>query len=189
MDVNRLATFEHDVALADGERLVVNLLSIGDDRHLVIACLVEGMNLLFENGQCSACACAGIICFDDTVRLGEIFFCTCDEELRCKGKAIARREVLAGSLVGDFGKLADELFVDIAHLRVGDGFRTEVRLGLAETVDNIEEEIVLVKFLDDVVNTELVEYVQHIRRETCDVVDEIVFNVVGLIAEGLHGEL
>ena len=37
MDVNRLATFEHDVALADGERFVVNLLGVGDNRHLVIA--------------------------------------------------------------------------------------------------------------------------------------------------------
>ena len=183
MDVNRLATFEHDVALADGERLVVNLLGIGDDRHLVIACLVEGMNLLFENGQCSACSCAGIVCFDDTVRLGEIFFCACDEELRRKGKAIARREVLTGGLVGNFGKLADELFVDIAHLRVGDGFRAEVRLGLAEAVDNIEEEIVLVEFLDDVVDSKLVEHVQHVRRKAGDVIHEIALNVIGFIAE------
>ena len=117
------------------------------------------MNLLFKNGQCSACACAGVVCFDDAIRLGEIFFCTCDEELRRKGKAIARREVLTGGLVGDFGKLADEFFVDIAHLCVGDGFRAEVRLGLAEAVDNIEKEIVLVEYLDDVVDFELVEHV------------------------------
>jgi hypothetical protein len=41
----------------------------------------------------------------------------------------ARREVLPGGLVGEFGELADQFLEHGAHLRVADGLRVQVDVG------------------------------------------------------------
>ena len=61
---------------------------------------------------------AGVTHLDDAVGLREVVHLTNHQQARCQLETIARAEMLAGGLVGDFREAADELLVDVAHIGV-----------------------------------------------------------------------
>ncbi|TLD46543.1 MAG: hypothetical protein FAZ92_01169 [Accumulibacter sp.] len=99
---------------------------------------------------------------------------------------LARREVVAGGLVGEFVEAADEVLEDEPHLLVG--HRVRVQVHVAELGDDEVEDVRLAHPLDLGFELEELEDVADVLRETLDVADEVLLDVVGVTLQPLEVE-
>ena len=100
---------------------------------------------------------------------------------------LARREVVAGGLVGQLVEAADEVLEDEPHLLVRHR-RRRVQVHVAELRDDEVEDVRLAHLLDLVLELEELEDVADVRREALDVADEVLLDVVGVALELLEVE-
>ena len=98
----------------------------------------------------------------------------------------ARREVLAGGLVGQFGELADQFLEDRAHLGVADGLGVQVDVG--ELLGDQIEQPGLGQAVDLGVEVEGLEDVAHGGRERLHVGEQVLPDVVLIAHQLLHVE-
>jgi hypothetical protein len=96
-------------------------------------------------------------------------------------------EVLSGFLVGEVGRNADELLVDVAHLEVGDHVGVEV--DLCELLDDHVENLGFGHLVDLIGQAEAHERVTGVRGEAADVGVDVAADVVLVSEERTEREL
>ncbi len=99
---------------------------------------------------------------------------------------LARREVVASGLVGQFVEAADEVLEDEPHLLVR--HRVRVQVYVAELGDDEVEDVRLAHALDLRFELEEIEDVADVLREALDVADEVLLDVVGVTLQPLEVE-
>lgn len=98
----------------------------------------------------------------------------------------ARREVITGGLVGQFVELADEVLEDEPHLLIG--HRPRMQVHIAELGNDEVKDVGLAHPLDLGFKLEVVEDAADVGRETLDVADEVLLDVVGVALQLLEIE-
>ena len=109
-----------------------------------------------------------------------------EEQIDHQPDDLARREVLPGGLVRQFGKLADQFLEDRAHLGIADGIGMEVDVG--ELLGDEVEQAGLGQLVDLGVKLEALENVAHGRRERLHVGAQVFADVVLVAHELLQVE-
>jgi len=97
---------------------------------------------------------------------------------------LARREVVARSLVGQLVEAPDEVLEDEPHLLVR--HRVRVQIHVAELGDDKVEDVRLAHPLDLVLELEVLEDAAHVGREALDAADEVLLDVVGVALQLLE---
>ena len=177
-----------EVGLADGEGLGVDLLAeqvdVGAGVHgrgaaRAVAGLPRGDVLLGEGEHAPRAAARVVDAEHDALRAQPPPVAR-EQQVDHEVDDVARREVLAGVLVQRLVELADELFEDGAHRGVVDGVGVQVDPGVAEPLDDLEQQPRLVELRDGVVEVELLEHLAHVGAEPGDVVAQVLRDVGGV---------
>ena len=136
--------------------------------------------------QHAAGAAGGVEQLADGAGRGEQPVVLDEQDAHHQSDDLARREMVACGLVGQFVEAADEVLEDEPHLLVR--HRVRVQVDIAELRDDEVEDVCLAHPLDLVLELEEVEDVAHIPREALDVADEVLLDVVGVTLELLEIE-
>ena len=104
-----------------------------------------------------------------------------EEQVDHEADDLARREVVAGRLVGRLAELPDQLLEDVAHLDVAD--RVGVQVDLGELLDHQVEPVGLVELLDLGLEAEVLDDLARPAREAVDVAGQVGGDVVGVALE------
>ena len=153
-DVGGVLALEHHVRAADRVGLGVQLLP----EDLKARLRVERAQVVLGDRQHAARAAGGVAERLDDARLGEHVVGVVDEQqVDHQPDDLARREVLAGGLVGELGEAADQLLVEVAHLDVRHDVRVQVDVG--ELADHLVEQVGLAQPVDLDREVELVDHV------------------------------
>ena len=136
--------------------------------------------------QHSARAAGGVEQLADCAGRGEQLVVIDKQNVHHQPDDLARREVIARGLVGQFVEAADEVLEDEPHLLVR--HRVRVQVDIAELPDDEVQDICLAHPLDLVLKLEEIEDVAHVAREALDVDDEMLLDVVGIALELLEIE-
>jgi hypothetical protein len=94
---------------------------------------------------------------------------------------LARREVIARGLIGQFVEPADEVLEDEPHLRIK--HPVGVQIHVAELRDDEIEDVGLAHLLDLAPKLEVLEDAADIGRDTINVADKMLGDVVGVALE------
>ena len=140
--------------------------------------------VLAGDGQHAAGAGRRVVDRAHHAGLGQRLVILDEDQIDHQPDDFARREVLAGGLVGEFGELADQLLEDRAHLGVADGFRVQVDVG--ELLGDQVEQPGLGQPVDLGVEVEALEDVAHRGREGLDVGEQVLPDVVLVAHQLLH---
>jgi hypothetical protein len=134
LDVCYILPLNEHVRLADGVGLVIQLLpEYGEPRLRVVL-----MHPFPCHREHSPRTCCRIVNSPNDTRFGKNVVILCKDEVDHEPDDLTRREVLASGLIGQFGKLADQLLEDGAHVRIADLVRVQV--DLAELLgDEVEQ--------------------------------------------------
>jgi hypothetical protein len=178
-DVADILALDEHVGLADGVGLVVEFLA----EHGQAGIGVVFKQIFAGHRQHAARPCRWVIdgAHDGIARRQHIVVLD-EQQIDHQADDFARREVLAGGFVGDFGELAYQLFEDQAHLGVIDGVRVQVDVG--ELFGDQVEQAGLGQALDLGIEIEALEDVAGRRRKALDVGVEVFANMV-LVAKQL----
>ena len=168
---------EH-VRLADGVGLGVQFLPEHGEPRL----RVHRGQVLVRDGQHAAGAGRRIVDRAHDARLGQNLVVLDEDEVDHQADDLARREVLAGRLVGEFGELADQLLEDEAHLGVVDDVGVEVDGG--EFLGDQIEQVGLGEPVDLDGELEALENVADVGREALHIGRQVLAHVV-LVADEL----
>ena len=174
--------FNERVRLADGERLIVDFLPVGDERRGG----VELFEIFARNGEHAASAAGGIVERLDGVWRGEHFIVVHEEDVDHEPDDFARRVVLPGVLVAGLGEFADDFFKDVAHFQIGNVVGMEVAFLLREFLQDNVEDAFLVHTRDFGIEVEPLDDFAHVRRESLQVLAEVRRDVVGIIEQRLE---
>ena len=135
-DVGGVLALEHHVGAADRVGLGVQLLA--EDLEPCLG--VEVAQVVLGDRQHAAGAAGRVAQRLDDARLGEDVVVVVDEQqVHHQPDDLARREVLAGGLVGELREPADQLLVEVAHLDVR--HRLGVQVDLGELADDLVEQV------------------------------------------------
>ena len=182
-DVRGVLALEHHVRAADRVGLGVQLLP----EDLKPRLGVERAQVVLGNREHAARPARRVAERLDDARLGEDVVLVVDEEqVDHQPDDLARREVLAGGLVGELGELADQLLVEVAHLDVRHGLRVQVDVG--ELADHLVEDVGPPQPVDLDAEVELVDHVLGRLREAADVERQRVGDRVGVVEELREGQ-
>ena len=124
-DVGDVLPLDQHVGLADGVGFGVQLLP----EHRQPRLRVHRGQVLVRDRQHAARAGRRIVDRAHDAGLGQHLVILDEEQIDHEADDLARREVLAGRLVGEFGELADQLLEDEAHLGVVDDVGVEIDVG------------------------------------------------------------
>ena len=119
--------------------------------------------VLAGDGQHAAGAGGRVVDRADDAGLGQGVVVLDEQQVDHQADDLARREVLAGGLVGQFGELADQLLEHRAHLGVADDVGVQVDVG--ELLGDQIEQPGLGQPVDLGVEVEALEDVAHGGRE------------------------
>ena len=136
--------------------------------------------------QHAAGAAGGVEQLADGAGCGEQFVVVNEQDAHHQSDDLARREMVARGLVGQFVEAPDEVLEEKSHLLVR--HRVWVQVNIAELRDDEVEDVRLAHPLDLVLELEEIKDVAHIPRETLDVADEVLLDVVGVALELLEVE-
>ena len=121
-NVGDVLPLDQHVRLADGVGLGVQLLPMHDKAGF----WVDFSEVLLGNAQHATCTSGGIIETTYDAGFGESLIILDEEEVHHEADDFTRGEVFPGSLVGKFGKLADQLLEHSTHLSIADDLRVKV---------------------------------------------------------------
>jgi hypothetical protein len=119
--------------------------------------------VLAGHAQHAAGAGGGVVERAHHAGLGQRLVVLDEEQIDHEPDDLARREVLAGGLVGQLGELADQFLEDRAHLRVADHLGVQVDVG--ELLGDEVEQPGLGQLVDLGVKLEALEDVAHWARK------------------------
>ena len=154
-----------DAAVAKARSVVVLPVDVELRRAMVLTQVVLRLR------QHAAGAAGGVEQLADRAGGGEQLVVLDEQDAHHQTDDLARREVVARGLVGQFVEAADEVLEDEPHLLVR--HRVRVQVDIAELRDDEVEDVRLPHPLDLVLELEEVEDVAHIPREAVDVADEV----------------
>ena len=177
-NVGDILPFDEHVGFADRVAFVVQLLA----GHRQAGLGVEVREVLARDRQHAACPRSGVVDRAHDAGLGQHVVILDKEEVDHEADDFARREVLSGRLVREFREFADQLFEDVAHLRVADFVRVEV--DVRELFGDLIEQL---RFRQPVNLGEEVEAFEDVAdgwRKRLDVGEEVFADVV-LVADQL----
>ena len=176
-DVGHVLALDQHVGLADREGLVVEFLA----EHGQARLRVVRQQMLGRHRQHAAGAGGRVVDGAHHRAAGRQHLAVLDEQqVHHQPDHLARGEVLAGRLVGDFGELADQLLEDAAHRGVVDHVRVQIDAG--ELLGDQIEQIGLGQALDLAGEVEALEDVARRRREGLQIGVEVLADVV-LVAQ------
>ena len=176
-DVFRVVTRHQHVGLADAKRLAVQLLAEKLDANIGIE-LLQG---LLGEREHSARAARRVVNLPDDPLAPELLVVVDDDEVHDQPDHLARCEMLTGGFVGNFREAANQVFKQIAHRQRGDGFRAQVERG--DLLEHLPQDAGIGESLQLVREEELVEKdIPNRVREGCDVGDEVLVNVAGILS-------
>ena len=138
--------------------------------------------MFLGDGQHAASASGRIIDRADDAGLGQHLVILDEDQIDHEADDLARREMLAGRLVGDFREFADQLLEHEAHLAVVHDLGMKVDAG--EFLRDLVEQSVLGEALDLRREIEPLENVAHRGREALHIGEQIFANMV-LVAHEL----
>ena len=173
---------DQHVGLADGVALRVQLLAEHDQLGLVVVL----PQVFVGDRQHAARAGGGIVDRAHHAGLRQHLVILDEEQVHHQPDDLARREVLAGRLVGQLGEPADQLLEDEAHLLVADLVRVQVDAG--EPLGHLIEQLGLVEPVDLGRELEALEDVADVLREALDVGEEVRRDVVLVADQAPHVE-
>jgi len=125
-DVADVLALDEHVSFADGVGLVVQFLT----EHRQPRIRVVLRQVFAGDGQHAARAGGWVIDgAHDGIAGGEYVVVLDEQQIDHQADDFTRGEMLPGRFVGDFGKLANQLFEDQAHLGVVDGAGMQVDIG------------------------------------------------------------
>ncbi len=176
-DVLEVLALHHQVAAADGVGLGVVLLAVALEARL----RVELAQVVLGDGEHAAGAAGGVAEGAHDAGLGERLAVGLEEEVDHQADDLARREVVAGRLVGGLAELPDQLLEDVAHLDVA--HRVGVQVDLGELLDHQVEAVGLVELLDLGLEAEVLDDLARARAEAGDVVLQVGRDVGGVVGE------
>ena len=122
--------------------------------------------------------------FADSSRAGEQVVVVDEEQVDHEADDVARGEMIAGGLVGQFVEAADEVFEDQPHVGITDAVGMQVHV--AELGDSEIEEVGLAQLLDFVGELEILEDAADVGGEAVDVAGEVLFDVIRVAFELLE---
>ena len=182
-DVGDILPLDQHVRLADRIALVVQLLP----EHREPGLRVQRRKMFARDRQHSARACGRVVDGADHAGLGQHVIVLDEQQIDHEADDFARREVLTGRFVRQFGELADQLLEGEPHLVVADGLGMQVDAG--ELLGDLIEQTALGQLVDLGGEIEPLEDVADGGRERLHIGKEVLADVV-LIAHQLahvHG--
>ena len=162
-DVADVLPLDEHVRLADGVGLGVQLLPEHGEPRL----RVHRGQVLFRDRQHAARAGRRIVDRAHDAGLGQNLVVLDEDQVDHEADDLARREVLAGRLVREFGELADQLLEDEAHLGIVDDVGVKVDAG--ELLGDQIEQVRLGEPVDLDGELEALEDVADVGREALHV--------------------
>jgi hypothetical protein len=177
-DVGHVLTLDQHVGLADGVGLGIQFLAVHDQPGAGI----QAAEMFVGHAQHATGAGGGIVDRAHDAGPGECLVVFDEEQIDHQPNDFSRREMLAGGLVGQLGKLADQFLEDRAHLGVADHLGVQVDIG--ELFGDEIEQPGLGQLVDLGVKVEALEDVPHCRRECLHVGSQVLADVV-LVAHQL----
>ena len=142
----------------EGALVVVLTIDVELRRAMVLAQVVLRLR------QHSARAAGGVEQLADCAGRGEQLVVIDKQDVHHQPDDLARREVIARGLVGQFVEAADEVLEDEPHLLVR--YRVRVQVDIAELPDDEVQDICLAHPLDLVLELEEVENVAHVSSRS-----------------------
>ena len=164
----------------EGALVVVLPVDVEPGRRVVLA------QVVLRLGQHAAGAAGRVEELAHGAGRGEQLVVVDEQDVHHQPDDLARREVVAGGLVGQLVEAADEVLEDQPHLLVRHRIRVQVHV--AELGDDEVEDVRLAHLLDLVLELEELEDGADVRREALDVADEVLLDVVGVALELLEVE-
>ena len=181
-DGSGIASLDQDVGLAHGVGGLVQFLAV----HAHIGRGIVFVHPVFEHGKRAARAAAGVAAGDDASRGAQVLFRLGGDQVHSQLQAVARAEVLTSGLVGHFGELAQQLFVDIAHFGIGHHLGPQVHL--AEFLHDQKQQVLVVQLAHNGAELEVLEDIQGVRRELAPVIVQVGCDMVGIVQQLFHVE-
>ena len=176
-DVLEVLALHHQVAAADRIGLGVVLLAVALQARL----RVELAQVVLGHREHAAGAAGRVAQGAHDAGLGQRLAVGLEEQVHHQADDLARREVVAGRLVGGLGELAHQLLEDVAHLDVAHHVGVQVDLG--ELLDHQVEAVGLVELLDLGLEAEVLDDLARPRAEAGDVLLQVGRDVVGVVGE------
>ena len=167
LDVADILPFDEHVGLADGVAFGVQLLTKGAHDGLG----VQLVHILHARRQKATRPRCWVINGADDAGLGEGFVVFHEHQRGGQAHDVARGEVFASSLVGAFGKFADQLFKHQAHLVVGNGFWVQVHG--ADFLHHLVEQVGVVQKANEFGELEVVKNLACVFGKALDVALQI----------------
>ena len=164
----------------EGTLVVVLPVNIESGRRVVLAQVVLRLS------QHAAGAAGGVEELAHGAGRGEDLVILDEQDVHHQADDLARGEMVAGGLVGQFVKTADEVLEDQPHLVVWHRIRVQVHV--AELGDDEVEDVCLAHLFDLTLELEEVEDGADVGRESIDVADEMLRDVIGVALELLEVE-
>ena len=177
-DVGDVLALDEHVRLADGVGLGVQLLAVHDQAGV----RVDLGQVLAGHAEHAAGAGGGVVEAAHHARPGQGFIVLDEEQVHHQANHLARGEVLPGGLIGELGKLADQLLEHRAHPGIAHHLRVQV--DVRELLGDQIEQTGLGEAVDLQVELEALEDVPHRRRKRLDVGAQVLADVV-LVAHQL----
>jgi hypothetical protein len=180
LDVRYILPLDEHVCFANGVGLVVQLLAgYGESRLRVVF-----MYPLTRDRKHSSRTGCWVVNGSDDSRLRENIVILGKDEVDHEPDNLTRCEVLAGSLVGEFRKLANQLLEDGSHVRVADLVR--VKVNLAKLLGDEVEQVGVGEPIDLRLQFETGEDVFDVRRKAVEIRSKVHRDVILVANDGLQ---
>ena len=183
LDEVRVVALDQHIRLADGEGLVVELLPEGDDLRRGI----ELMDILLGDGKHASRSTSRVVDGLCDIVAGEKFAVVVEEDVDHELDDFARGIVLPCVLVVRLGESADDLLKDIAHLKIGDHGRVQVRLWRCELLEHDIEDALVRHGGDVCIKAEFRDDIAHVLRKAVQILMEVFLDIVGVVDQALKG--
>lgn len=154
--------------------------------HVQFSLGVMSTEVLLRFSEHAAGAASRVEQFAHSPRSREQFVIVDEQQIDHQPDDLARGEVIAGGLVGQFVEAPDEVLEDQPHLDVV--YFVGVEIDITELGDDKVENVGLVHLLDFVVELEEFEDAAHVRGETFNVARQVLVEAVGIALEFLERE-
>src|SRR5579864_9769919 len=177
LDVLRVLALDHHVRTADGEGFVVVVLP----KNFQSGVRVQLAEMFFCYAQHSARTASGIVERPHDALGAEDLAVRGEQQVDHQPDDLARREVVTGGLVRCFIEAPDQVLEDQAHLVIGDD--VGMQIDVCELPDHQVEPVGLIQLGDFLLELEVLEYLPRPRRETLDVVRQVLCGLVRLALE------